>query len=120
MRTLQTLKYAPEDPETVLLLLHASPTPAVIEGALLHGFDGVATLALRLGTGDRAEVALSSRHALPHRAVLGAAGGLLQTLLTGLYAVQADEPGWWAAAVTPQGEQRVWGVRQMCVHVANI
>lgn len=77
MRTLQALKYAPKDPETVLLLLHASSTPAVVQGALLHGVYGVAALALRLRTGDRGEVALPPRHALPHRPVLGAAGVLL-------------------------------------------
>lgn len=113
LRTLQTLKYAPEDPETVLLLLHASLAPAVVQGALLHGLYGAAALALRLGPGDRAEVALPARHALPHLPVLGAAGGLLQTLLAGLYAVQArglggGGGGWWPA-VTPQGEQRLWG-----------
>lgn len=106
--TLQTLKYAPEDAEAVLLLLHASPAPAAVERALLHGFDGAATLALRLRTRDRAEVALPARHALSHRAVLGAAGGLPKTLLAGLHAVQVDGPVRRPAAVTPQGEQRVW------------
>lgn len=87
-RTLQTLKYAPKDPQTVLLLLHASPAPAVVQGALLHGIYGAAALALRLGTRDRREVALPARHALPHGPVLGAAGVLLQTVLAGLHAVQ--------------------------------
>lgn len=77
MHTLQTLKNAPEYPKAVFLLLHASSTPAVIEGALLHGFYSAAALALRLGTGDRTEVALPPRHALPHRPVLGAAAVLL-------------------------------------------
>lgn len=87
------MKYAPKDPETVLLLLHASSTPAVVKGALLHGFDGVATLSLRLGTCDRGEVAFPPRYALPHDPVLGAAGVLFLTLIIGLYAVQSDRPG---------------------------
>lgn len=109
--TLQTLEYAPEDAQAVLLLLHAPPAPAVVQGALLHGVDGAATLALRLGAGHRAEVALPARHALPHGAVLGAARVLLQTLLAGLHAVEAGGPGR-GAAVAPQGEQRVWESRE--------
>lgn len=89
MHTLQALEYTPEDAQAVLLLLHASPAPTVVQGALLHGIYGAAALALCFRSGDRTKAALPARHTLPHGPVLGAAGVLLETLLTCLYAVQA-------------------------------
>lgn len=97
------MKYAPKDPQAVLLLLHAPSTPAVVQGTLLHGVYGAAALALRLGAGDGREVALSAGHTLPHGPVLGAAAVLLQALLAGPHAVQTYRPGVGAAAPL-QGE----------------
>lgn len=88
-RTLQALIHAPVDAQAVLLLLHAPLAAAVVEGLLFEGLHGAATLVLGLQAGRQAEVGLLARHALPQRAVLGAAALLLQALIAGFHAVQA-------------------------------
>lgn len=51
VRTLQTLKYAPEDAQAVLLLLHAPFTPAVVQRALFERVHGAPALVLGLQAG---------------------------------------------------------------------
>lgn len=88
-RTLQALVHAPVDAQAVLLLLHAPLAAAVVEGLLLEGLHGAAALVLGLQARCQAEVGLLARHALPQRAVLGAAALLLQALVAGFHTVQA-------------------------------
>lgn len=74
---------SPVDAQAVLLLLHASFAPAVVQWALLECFQGAAALVPPLG----ADVALLPRYALPHSPILGAASRLLQAELAGPDAV---------------------------------
>lgn len=77
VHTLQTLVHAPVDAQAVLLLFHAPFAAAVVERLLFQGLHGAAALILGLEARCQAEVGLLACHALPERAVLGAAALLL-------------------------------------------
>ena len=79
--TLQCLIDSPVYAQAVLLLLHPSFTPAVVQGTLFERIHGTPTFVLRLQSGYHAKVALLPGYALSHCPVLGAASRLLQTLL---------------------------------------
>lgn len=64
---------SPVDAQAVLLLLHASFAPAVVQRALLERVQGAAALISPLGT----DVALLPGYALPHSPILCAASRLL-------------------------------------------
>lgn len=64
---------SPVDAQAVLLLLHASFAPAVVQRALLERIQGTAALVPPLG----ADVAFLPCYTLPHSPVLGAAARLL-------------------------------------------
>lgn len=85
--TLQALVHAPVDTQAVLLLLHTPLAATVVERLLLEGLHGTATLVFGLQTRRQAEVGLLARHALPQRAVLGAAALLLEALVAGFHTV---------------------------------
>lgn len=114
-RTLQALVHAPVDAQAVLLLLHTALAAAVVERLLLEGLHGAAALVLGLQAGCQAEVSLLARHALPQRAVLGAAALLLQALIAGFHAIQAVPPahlgrqehvcGWRRGSVSNVGQR---------------
>lgn len=76
-RTLQALVHAPVDSQAVLLLLHTPLAAAIVKRLLFEGLHGAAALVLGLQARGQAEVGLLARHALPQRAVLGAAALLL-------------------------------------------
>lgn len=88
-RTLQALVHAPVDAQAVLLLLHTPLAAAVVERLLFERLHGAATLVLGFQAGCQAEVGLLAGHALPQRAVLGAAALLLQALIAGFHTIQA-------------------------------
>lgn len=85
--SLQALVHAPVDAQAVLLLLHTPLAATVVERLLLEGLHGTAALVFGLQTRRQAEVGLLARHALPQRAVLGAAALLLEALVAGFHTV---------------------------------
>lgn len=104
-RTLQALVHAPVDAQAVLLLLHTPLAAAVVERLLFERLHGAAALVLGFQAGCQAEVGLLAGHALPQRAVLGAAALLLQALIAGFHTIQA------VPAAHLRGQEHVCGWR---------